>query len=87
MSYYPPGVTGNEYAISGAEWEGEAPPSGPCEECGITHLSVTWQAHRDEGLWWVCECGYANDVTEDEWEAMNRWRSRQHRRRGRKRKV
>jgi len=47
LSNYPPGVTGNEYAISGAEreWTEER----ECPLCGVTQV-MDHEAHREFGV-------------------------------------
>lgn len=55
---YPPGVTGNEYAIAGPDYEAEMP--GPCPQCGREELlTVGFQGTR----WVACgACEYASDI-------------------------
>ncbi len=53
MSYYPPGVTGNEYAIAGPDWEREH--DEPCPKCGGLMYAVGYQ----QGAWATCqECKF-----------------------------
>lgn len=80
MSNYPPGVTGNEYAISGPEREWEEDRF--CDECE-KDTRHTCQAHRDHGAWANCnECGQETDITDeletgpDPDEAYDRMRER-----------
>lgn len=47
MSYYPPGVTGNEYAISGAEREWEE--IRECPHCGWEGY-MPHESHREIGI-------------------------------------
>ncbi len=51
LSNYPPGVTGNEYEISGPEreWEEEA----ICPLCEIEAVMLH-QSHRQIGVWAYC---------------------------------
>ena len=57
MSNYPPGVTGNEYAISGPEYERET--ALECEVCG--HIGLVLEGHREFGERTICpEC---DDIT------------------------
>jgi hypothetical protein len=51
LSNYPPGVTGNEYAISGAEkeWEEER----ECPHCGVTQ-TLFHEAHHEFGVVAFC---------------------------------
>jgi len=52
LSNYPPGVTGNEYAISGAEHEWEEEITCPfCDWTGRVHH----EAHREFGVVAFCE--------------------------------
>ena len=50
-SNYPPGVTGNEFAISGPdrEWEERS----LCEYCNHIDNNVH-QEHHSEGRWFIC---------------------------------
>lgn len=68
MSNYPPGVTGNEYAIAGADYEADEWRiclGRGCEFRG----DVTVQGYRGE-LFWTCpECGWEHtEYPEDQWE-------------------
>jgi len=65
MSGYPPGVTGNEYAISGPSEEWEAKPDAECASCHWYDADdlVTYQYHISMGRWWICpNCNDSNDV-------------------------
>ena len=58
---YPPGVSGDEYAIAGPDWDEDA---GACPVCGEDSL-------LREGYGWAvwvicCGCGYQADE-EPEW--------------------
>ena len=56
MSFYPPGVTGNEYAISGPEWEREIEG-----ECPNGHAAL-WEEGHDGHIWQSCaECDWVSD--------------------------
>ena len=59
---YPPGVTGNEYAIAGPDYDQEK--EGVCPKCGDTGC-LSEQGYR--GQRWVvcCSCDYQEDL-EDE---------------------
>jgi len=48
-SNYPPGVTGNEYAIAGPDYEEES--DLPCPKCGKPTLEQRYRHDR----WLVCE--------------------------------
>jgi hypothetical protein len=51
--YYPPGVTGNEYAISGPDYEQEI--DGECPHCGESALMEIGYRHE---AWVTCTmCG------------------------------
>jgi ssDNA-binding Zn-finger/Zn-ribbon topoisomerase 1 len=53
LSNYPPGVTGNEYAIGGPQYEREI--NEECEECG--HVGLTLEGHYEFGERTICpEC-------------------------------
>jgi len=57
MTNYPPGVTGNEYAIAGPDYEREA--DGACPKCSLSDTLVEegYQGQR----WLYCgdpACGY-----------------------------
>lgn len=45
----PPGVTGNEYAIAGPDYEHES--DEPCPECGESTMEEGYQ----EARWLVCD--------------------------------
>lgn len=64
-SNYPPGVTGREFAISGADDEWEDYPRGECFECGWSGSEkVTYQSHWESGVWWICpKCWSGVDCT------------------------
>ena len=65
MSNYPPGVSGNEYAIAGASWTGTLDVE--CEDCG-------YEGDADaEGYGWerwaFCpECDVTIDLPDDEYD-------------------
>ena len=63
---YPPGVTGNEYAIAGPDYEQEA--DEPCPECGESMMEQGYRRER----WVSClECAYTNNLEprgKEEWE-------------------
>jgi len=69
MSNFPPGVTGNEFAISGPDREWEQLPDGPCSSCELLYPDlVIWQGYGYE-KWWICPfCEETNDVIEDPFE-------------------
>ena len=50
-SNYPPGVTGNEFAIAGPDYERES--DKPCPVCGRTTMEY---GYRDE-RWLTCDTG------------------------------
>jgi len=53
LSNYPPGVTGNEYAINGAQYEREI--NEQCEACG--HVGLLLEGHYEFGERTIClEC-------------------------------
>ena len=56
--YYPPGVTGNEYEIAGADYEKEL--DTPCPKCGEnTLMEEGYRGNR----WESCsECDYYEDL-------------------------
>jgi len=67
LSNYPPGVTGNEYAISGAEheWEEER----ECPHCGVEQ-TLFHEAHHEFGVVAFCpdpdcEGRFGIDVADD----------------------
>jgi hypothetical protein len=66
MSNYPPGVTGNEYAISGPQREWEAIPLDECGYCHVKNYEVViWQSHYEHGSWWICpHCEETNEATD-----------------------
>ena len=54
LSNYPPGVTGNEWQISGPDWEHECKQE--CPTCESEQLGII-QGYRHES-WWTCyTCG------------------------------
>ena len=55
-SNYPPGVTGNEYAIAGPDYEKES--DTPCPECGGQTMEQGYQHER----WLVCENEHTTDL-------------------------
>lgn len=58
MSNYPPGVTGNEYQIAGADYERES--DVPCGRCGKSScMEVGYGRER----WLTCgECDWHTDL-------------------------
>ena len=52
MSNYPPGVSGDEYAISGPEIEFVLDGIA-CPICAADYL---FQSHPDHGGWLACDC-------------------------------
>lgn len=68
MSNYPPGVTGNEYEIAGADFEQEL--SRECPTCDEMRSGLL-EGYRGE-RWWTCSvCGESVTMTlspEDEFE-------------------
>lgn len=57
---YPPGVSGNEYAIAGPDYEQDYPD--PCPDCGETLVAQGY--HEDH--WVVCiSCPFQADLDED----------------------
>lgn len=71
MSNYPPGVTGNEMAISGphrewdvADWE--------CPRCDHVGDADGW-FHPMEGTWIDCpECGFSQEQDDPGWDDPDR---------------
>jgi hypothetical protein len=69
LSNYPPGVTGNEPYLKGAEWEQEL--ERYCEVCeenaGITSPPQSGLAESWDGLVsWTCDsCGHEVDITDE----------------------
>jgi hypothetical protein len=61
-SNYPPGVTGREYQIAGADLETEE--SRTCSACGLTEVVIVeWY---DYSKWFTCEgCGAENDLSSE----------------------
>ncbi len=58
MNNYPPGVTGNEFAIAGPDYEREV--DGACVKCGDEALME--QGYRTD-RWTVCNsCGNTVDL-------------------------
>ena len=56
MTNYPPGVTGNEYAINGPDYEVETHEA--CPKCGFSLLEQGYYFER----WVVCtNCDYTED--------------------------
>jgi len=60
MSNYPPGVTGNEFAIAGPDYEKES--DLPCGKCGGPTMELGYRHER----WIACQCGWTTDAEEDE---------------------
>lgn len=63
MNNYPPGVTGNEFAISGPteEWV----ETRECDQCDRETEHECWY-HPTEGAWAECTvCGIEHDITEE----------------------
>ena len=59
---YPPGVTGNEYEIAGADYEKEYP--GNCPKCGGEGTMIE-QGYRHQ-RWVVCgRCDHQFDLEEE----------------------
>lgn len=56
MSNYPPGVTGNEYEISGPTYEEDEKRTCSDKDCGFSD-EVIVQGYESE-KWWTCpDCG------------------------------
>ena len=54
---FPPGVTGNEYAIAGPDYENES--DIPCPKCGGETLEQRYHGDR----WIYCNaCDFTNDI-------------------------
>ena len=51
MSNYPPGVSGNEYEISGPDTETESEQECPTCEAVVPGMEFTYRHDR----WWVCD--------------------------------
>jgi hypothetical protein len=70
MSNYPPGVTGNEFAIAG--WDSETDETRDVQECTNDECSADWEGaitvegvltryYRDVIFFWTCPvCGKDN---------------------------
>ena len=58
---YPPGVTGNEFAIAGPDYERES--DTPCPECGGATTELGYRGDH-----WLCcnECGHESDLERGE---------------------
>lgn len=56
VSNYPPGVTGNEFAIAGPDYERES--EDPCPKCGAAALEQGYGGVR----WLVCENDHIEDL-------------------------
>ena len=71
MSSYPPGVSGNEFPITGwlKEWVGNYDcPSCPCED-----VDCMW--HPDQGAWATCpECGEVWELPDPREDPDPEWR-------------
>lgn len=60
-SNYPPGVTGNEFAIAGPDYEKES--TVPCIECGGPMMELGYRHER----WLVCQsCEHTSDLEPEE---------------------
>ena len=55
-SNYPPGVTGNEYAIAGPDYERES--TIICDNCGHQMTELGYRGER----WLSCDCGNSDDL-------------------------
>ena len=64
MNNYPPGVTGNGYAIAGPDYEKEW-EEYPCPKCGEGLYEV---GHRGD-RWLSCSCGWERDLEPNEPDA------------------
>ena len=67
MSNYPPGVTGSEYAIAGADYEQEV--DEPCPKCGGELVEQGYHGQR----WVMCySCEYSTDLEplEPDWDTI-----------------
>ena len=53
---YPPGVTGNEFAIAGPDYEKEA--DIPCGACGGQTFELGYRGEH----WITCSCGWTTDL-------------------------
>ncbi len=62
-SNYPPGVTGNEFEISGPEWEREQ--EHYCPACGEDRMGVAY-GHSYWAAWACDTCGDVIDLEDDE---------------------
>jgi len=58
-SNYPPGVTGREYEIQGADREWEAPSKGVCPHCDWDdqEYDVAWEEYQGNTHWFCPGCG------------------------------
>jgi peptide subunit release factor 1 (eRF1) len=66
---YPPGVTGNEFKIVGADYEREV--GGRCPECGLRGTLI--ERGFQGSAWMTCsECGMekAIEPPEPDWDAI-----------------
>ena len=61
MTNYPPGVTGNEYQIAGADYERDV-----CHNCATCHATQdgTEQGYGDE-RWFICSV--CDEITDLPW--------------------
>lgn len=63
MSNYPPGVTGNEYAIAGPDHELER--DAWCNECEAVMAGVEQWYRRER--WWTCDtCGWTTETPQSD---------------------
>jgi len=59
-SNYPPGVTGNEFAIAGPDYERES--DKPCPECSEPTMELGYLGDR----WLACNNGHTTDLERPE---------------------
>lgn len=63
MSNYPPGVSGNEYEIQGADEEVES--EYLCSHCEIKRMGIIYIYHGER--WFICnECDFHTDIFDSE---------------------
>jgi hypothetical protein len=62
LSGYPPGVSGNEYAIAGPDSETEM-PSEVCDKCGVTGMTLVTYRYD---AWLACDCGADRDYNPED---------------------
>jgi len=65
VSNYPPGVTGNEYEISGPTYERET-VQHYCDGCERMRLGVVTGFYRDWADWECYTCGWIATLPTDE---------------------